>query len=140
VTRVGRAALAGLVVATAACGPSEPSTAYRAYTDHYAIRVSTDPMPPMAGERTVYKVVVRDKESGQPIEGGEGRIFAQTRDGARTWDSFTPGPELGTYYAKLFFVVSGQWAVGLQFRRDSTQPLERADWMQEVTPDTSSIP
>jgi hypothetical protein len=123
-----------------ACGPSTSSTEYPAFTDHYALRISSEPVPPRAREQTRYKVVVRDKKTGQPIEGGEGRIFANTRDGAQTWDSFVPGQELGTYYANLNYIVAGEWAVAIQFRRDSTQPLERADWMQEVMPDTSKVP
>lgn len=131
------ALLAGLALA---CGPTERNTDYRAFTDHYAFRISTDPMPPHAREATQYKVVVRDKKTGQPIEGGEGRIFASTQEGAKTWDSFLPGRELGTYYATLRFVVAEPWAVALQFRRDSTQPLERADWMQDVLPERSATP
>jgi hypothetical protein len=133
--------LVALVAAAAlACGPSEPSTDYRAYTDDFAFRISTSPMPPHAREKTRYKIVVRDKKTGQPIEGGEGRVFASTREGAQTWDSFTPGRELGTYYATLNFIAAENWAVALQFRRDSTQRLERADWMQEVLPERAATP
>ena len=63
-----------------------------------------------------------------------------TREGANTWDSFVAGPEVGTYYANLNYVVSGDWAVAIQFRRDSTHTLERADWMQEVAPERSPTP
>jgi hypothetical protein len=42
------------------------------------------------------------------------------------------GPEVGTYHAKLNFVVAGMWAVAIRFRRDSLRPLERIDWMQQV--------
>jgi hypothetical protein len=84
--------------------------------------------------------VVRDKESGQPIEGGQGIIYAETRDGAKTWDSFEAGPELGTYYATLKYVVAGDWAMGLRFRRDSAQKLEQVDWMQEVRAESSGKP
>lgn len=129
-----------LAVAALACGPVDRNTDYRAYTDHYAFRISTDPMPPHAREPTRYKIVVHDKKTGQPIEGGEGRIFASTQEGANTWDSFSPGPELGTYYATLNYVVAENWAVALQFRSDSTKPLERADWMQQVYPSRSSTP
>ncbi|MBX6331864.1 MAG: hypothetical protein IRY91_08455 [Gemmatimonadaceae bacterium] len=128
------------VLAAAACGSGDDGLAYRAYTDHYVFRITADPTPPHARERTRYKVVVRDKDTGQPIEGGEGRIFASSRDGASTWDSFVAGPEVGTYYANLNYVVSGDWAVAIQFRRDSTHTLERADWMQEVAPERSSTP
>jgi hypothetical protein len=80
----------------------------------------------------LYKVVVRDSKTGQPIEGGEGQIFASSRDGKDIWDSLVPGQELGTYYGTLNFITAGEWAVAVRFRRDSTKRLERLDWMQEV--------
>jgi hypothetical protein len=135
--------LVGLAVAVmVGCGGASPEDrlALRMYTEHYSFRITPNPLPPHAREKTRYKVVVRDKESGQPIEGGEGIIYANTREGASTWDTFVPGQELGTYYATLNFVVSGQWALGLRFRRDSTQRLEQLDWMQEVLAERSSIP
>jgi hypothetical protein len=32
----------------------------------------------------------------------------------------------------LNFVVPGTWAVAIRFRRDSLQPLELTQWMQDV--------
>ena len=116
----------------AACGPTQKATDLRQWTDDLTLRISTDPMPPRARERTIYKVVVQDKESRQPIEKGEGRVFATSRDGASTWDALEPGPEPGTYYGALRFVTAGDWAVAIQFRRDSTQKLQRVDWMTTV--------
>jgi acyl-coenzyme A synthetase/AMP-(fatty) acid ligase len=115
-----------------ACGPSSPPADFRGRTDTFSISVSAVPSPPRAREATQYKVVVRDKESREPVEGGEGRIFATSRDGVNAWDGLTAGPEIGTYYGRLNYVVAGDWAVAIQFRRDSTRPLERIDWMQEV--------
>lgn len=133
--------LLALAVAVAACQPAQPDTAYRAFTAHYAFRISSEPVPPMAREKVRYKVVVRDKDTNQPIQGGEGILYAENRDGVKTWDSFTGGPEVGTYYAdRLQFLTSGDWAMGLRFRRDSTHALEQADWHQEVVADTSKIP
>jgi hypothetical protein len=129
--RVGVAILLALVAGGCGGGGAD-SRDIRQWTDDLAFRISSDPVPPRARERTVYKVIVRDKESGQPLEGGEGRIFASTRDGAQTWDALLPGPELGTYYGTLRYVTAGEWAVAIEFRRDSTKKLERMDWMQEV--------
>ena len=89
--------------------------------------------PAAARARTsIFKVVVRDKNSGKPIESGEGRVYATSADGSNTWDGLTPGPQAGTYTAKLNFLTSGDWAMGMQFRRDSTAPLETLDWTQDV--------
>lgn len=126
-----RAALAAMMIA--ACGPAPiPSTDYLANSEHLSFRVSFDPIPPHAREKTTYKVVVKDKETNQPLDNGEGRIFASSRDRANTWDALIRGPEPGTYYATLRYVTAGDWAVAVQFRSDSTKPLERIDWTQEV--------
>ena len=123
--------------ATLACGPSQKSTDLRQWTDDYTFRISTDPMPPRARERIAFKVVVQDKESRQPIEKGEGRIFATSKDRKNIWDVLEPTAEPGTYRATLSFLTAGDWAVAIQFRRDSTQKLERVDWMQTVKPEAN---
>ena len=93
-------------------------------------------MPPEAQKPAVYKLVVLDRKTKQPVEQGEGRIFATSRDGANTDDGLAKGKEIGTYYARLYYVISGDWAIAVQFRRDSTARLERADWIQSVVPST----
>ena len=67
-------------------------------------------------------------------------IAAQSRDGVRTWDALIPGPEVGTYYGNLRFLTAGDWAVAIQFRRDSTAPLERIDWMQAIRNERAATP
>jgi hypothetical protein len=131
-------AAAGLV---AACEPgqSEPYV-LRQWTEDMILRISSDPSPPRARETIVYKVVVSDKKTGQPIEGGEGRIFASSRDGAKTWYPLEPGPELGTDYGRLRYITAGDWAVAIEFRRDSTKKLERMDWRQDVGAERATNP
>jgi hypothetical protein len=117
----------------AACGSGESRPrSLRQLTDSYLFTITPDQSPPHAREAILYKVLVRDRESREPIEAGEGRIFANNREGASTWDGFVKGPEIGTYYGKLNFVTAGDWAIAIQFRRDSTSKLERTDWMQDV--------
>lgn len=130
------AAVAAVTVAivSGACGSPQGPPALRFWTDDIAYQVSTDPIPPHAREDVLFKVVVRDKASGQPIEGGEGRVYATSADGANVWDALTPGPQAGTYYGKLHFITAGNWAMGMQFRRDSTHgPIQKLDWRQEVS-------
>ncbi len=129
--RGGERALWLIAIAAAACGPAQIPP-IRLWTQDLAVRVSSDPVPPHAREPVIFRVEVRDKTSSQPIEGGEGRIYATSADGANTWDGLTRGPQAGTYYGKLKFVTAGPWAIGLQFRRDSTRSLETMDWRQEV--------
>ncbi len=125
--------LLGALLGVVACGPPQGSaTDMRIWTDDFQMRISTDPSPPTAREAVIYKVVVRDKKTGEPIEQGEGRVFATSRDGANTWDSLEPTAESGAYTAKLRFITAGDWAVAIQFRRDSTSRLQRQDWMQTI--------
>ena len=99
---------------------------------YLTFRVYAEPTPPIARQTIIYKVVVRDKTTGEPVEGGEGQIFATSLDRKSVWDSFDRGPELGTYYAKLRFVTAGDWAIAIRFRREASTPLERADWVQTI--------
>ena len=122
-------------VALDACDSSPRKLQIRTFSEHFEYRISSDPMPPRAREDVIYRVTVIDKENGQPVEGGEGRIFANNATGTSTWDSFMAAPEVGTYTAKLRFVTAEQWAVGIEFRRDTLpgSKIERAtDWQQEV--------
>ena len=101
----------------------------------FVFTISTDPMPPFARERQRWRVVVLDRTTRQPIQHGEGRIFATRRDGTSEWDGFAKGEEVGTYYGFLDFLTAGEWAMAVQFRTDSTLPLQRVDWIQEVRPE-----
>jgi hypothetical protein len=134
----GRAGLAAGLLIVVACGPSTVPP-LRLWSNDLAFEVSADPVPPPARQDVVFKVVVRDKTTRQAIEGGEGRIYATSADRVNAWDALTdttpatkaPGPP-GTYYGKLNFLTAGDWSMGLQFRRDSTQPIETLDWKQTV--------
>jgi hypothetical protein len=137
---IARVALLGIGAAVAvACGPPPGPPPTRFWTDDIAYQISADPVPPHAREDVIFKVVARDKSSGQPIDGGEGRIYATNSDGANVWDGLTPGPQAGSYYGKLHFITSGDWAMGLQFRRDSTRPIQKLDWRQEVSAATGEV-
>ncbi len=98
----------------------------------YSFTILPSEAPPHAREAVLYKVVVRDRENRQPIETGEGQIYASNADRSNTWDGFAKGAEIGTYYGKLNFVTAGTWAVAIRFRRDSLHALERIEWMQDV--------
>jgi hypothetical protein len=138
------AQLAGLAVLAvglaAGCGGEPKPRSLRQLTDSYLFTITPDQAPPHAREDVMYKILVRDRKSREPIETGEGQIFANNRDGASTWDGLTKGPEIGTYYGKLNFVTSGEWAVAIRFRRDSTAKIERTDWMQDVLAERETTP
>jgi hypothetical protein len=98
----------------------------------YSFTIIPSQAPPHAREAILYKVVIRDRDSRQPIETGEGQIYASNEARANTWDGFTKGAEVGTYYGKLNFVTAGLWAIAIRFRRDSLHPLEKIEWYQDV--------
>ncbi|HMH85835.1 MAG TPA: hypothetical protein VK529_07820 [Gemmatimonadaceae bacterium] len=130
-----RLAFVSLVAAAlTSCGSNPKLLELRLWSDSYAFRVTVDPMPPKALEPILYRIVVQDKKTGQPIETGEGRIFATSADRANTSDGFKKEKELGTYSGRLFFATSGDWAAAIQFRREPNprMPLERVDWIQTV--------
>ena len=125
--------VAMIVAVLASCGPGEEPGVVRLATEDFEFRVVPDLVPPRALERITYTVVIKDKKTKEPIVGGEGRLFATNADRATTWDGFTYGPEAGTYRATITFVTAGEWALGIQFRRDSTLVLQRTlDWRQSV--------
>lgn len=129
---VGMVAAALVAGIAAGCGPNERAFDNRQWSDNFAFRITVDPTPPRAIEDAKYKIVVQDKKTGEPIETGQGRIFATSKDGANTDDGLEKGKEVGTYYGRLFYPTTGDWAIAMQFRRDSTSKLERVDWVQTV--------
>jgi hypothetical protein len=133
-------ALAFAITSAASCGGPPKRPELRQGTESYMFTITSDPIPPFAREPILYTITAKDRKTGQPIETGEGRIFANTREGARTYDGFRKAPQVGVYTAKLNYVSAEQWAVGIQFHSDSTKPLEKTEWMQDVLPERSGKP
>lgn len=131
---VGRfAALVAGAAFAVSCGAPPERGVVRLWTEDFEFRVVPQVSPPRALERTAYVIVVKDKNTQEPIAGGEGRIFATNADRKTVWNGFVYGPEPGTYRATITFVTAGDWAMGIQFRRDSTRVLQRTlDWRQTV--------
>lgn len=135
-----RSVFIALVVVLAACGPrASGENALRLWSQSYTFSIVPSTSPPHAREATLYKIVVRDRETREPIETGEGQIYANNAERASTWDGFAKGAELGTYYGKLNFVTAGQWAVAIRFRRDSLHRLETVEWMQDVLNERDAV-
>ncbi|HEY7234657.1 MAG TPA: hypothetical protein VH539_10940 [Gemmatimonadaceae bacterium] len=135
------AAIVSVSLLSGSCGRSEARQREMYYfTKNYSFTITPSEAPPHAREDITYKVFIRDRDTREPIQNGEGQIYSNNREGAKTWDGFTYGPEVGTYYGKLNYVTSGLWAVGLRFRRDSLHPLEKIEWMQDVLNERSASP
>ncbi len=116
------------------CGPGPNASDMRAWTPEFEFRIAADVVPPRALEQIHYTITIRDNKTHEPIANGEGRIFATNADGHSIYDGFAYGPEVGVYHAKLMFVTAGDWAMNVQFRRDSTKALQKPDndWRQTV--------
>ncbi len=129
-----RLVLLACAVGVACSPPDRPNTDIRLWTQDFEIRAWSDVTPPVSLEPIQYTIVVRDKKTREPIADGQGRIYATNADGITKWDGFRYGPEPGTYHATLMFPAAGEWAMGMQFRRDSTQLLQKTveDWRQTV--------
>ena len=138
--RLAVVALFSALAGVASCFGGDHQLELRQGTDSYKMVITSDPIPPHAREDVIYTIKVTDRKTGQPIETGEGRIFANTKDGARTYDGFVKSPQVGAYSAKLNYVSAEQWAVGIQFHSDASRPLEKTEWMQDVLPERSGKP
>jgi hypothetical protein len=123
-------------VAAGACGGGDDSPPpLRQMSNTYSYVVSSDDSPPHARQDVHYTIQILDRSTRQPIDNGVGQLYSSqpTDQGvAKTWDGMTYGPEVGTYHAKLNFVITGTWAVAIRFQRDSLHPLEKTEWTQEV--------
>ncbi len=136
----GHLSAAALAALIPACGGDNKPPPLRQMSNNYSYIISADDSPPHARQDIHYSIQIVDRKTRAPIEDGEGQIFASkpvedeapTGPQSRTWDGMTYGPEIGTYHAKMKFVVAGTWAVAIRFRRDSLRPLERINWMQTV--------
>lgn len=137
-----RAGLLLIALTIVACGPNPRYGETSGWSDHFTFHVSVSPMPPKAEMDNIYRIVVQDKKTGEPINDGEGRIFATNKEGANVDDGLKKESEVGTYSARLRFLVGGDWPIALQFRRDHNPntPLERIDWIQSVQVDTAIGP
>lgn len=133
--RIGRAArllAVGLLVAGCDAG-RPPRHELRLRTEDFTIRVSPETRPTRALEPVYWRVVIHDAKTGLPISGGQGRIFATNRDRKTVANGLEETTELGTYRSNLMYVTAGMWAMAIQFRRDSTQILQKTkDWTQDI--------
>jgi hypothetical protein len=127
-----RALVVIVALVATACSRAPRERQMRLNSSNYSFIIVPSESPPKAREATLYKIVIRDRKSRQPIETGEGQIYSNNEQGASTWDGLAKGAELGTYYGKLNFVSAELWAIAVRFRRDSLHPLEKVEWLQEV--------
>src|SRR4051794_159641 len=102
------------VIVLAACGGDTGPPPLRQLSLSYAYVIKPDDSPPHARQDIHCTIQVVDSKTRQPIESGEGQLFAgkpieesaPTGPQSKTWDGLTYGPEVGTYHAKLNFVVA----------------------------------
>ncbi|MBL0172694.1 MAG: hypothetical protein IPP90_18695 [Gemmatimonadaceae bacterium] len=126
--------IAAVPVLAAACdADTTPKGELRFRTDSFTVRISPESRPTRALDQVVWRITVHDRTTGTPIQGGQGRIFATSKDHKSIANGLEETGELGTYHATLMYVTAGMWAMALEFRRDSTQKLQRTeDWTQDI--------
>ena len=61
-----------VLLAGASCGPPRHPE-LRQGTKSYLFTITSDPIPPLAREDVIYTITVKDRETKQPIDAGEGR-------------------------------------------------------------------
>lgn len=121
------------MLALACDAGTRPKNELRFATDSFVIRVSPESLPTRALEPIYWRVVVHDRKTGTPVQGGQGRVFATNEDRKSIANGLAETGELGTYRTNLMYVTAGLWAMGIQFRRDSTLPLQKTeDWTQQI--------
>lgn len=126
--------IAALPLLVMSCQSEKPTRGeLRMRTESFTILISPETRPTRALEPIYWRVVVHDRETGTPIQGGQGRIFATSKDRKSIANGLEETGELGAYRTNLMFVTAGMWAMALEFRRDSTLPLQRTqDWTQDI--------
>ena len=129
-------AMLALLLVASSCGAPNRSGQLRQGTTSYKFDITTPNAPPVAGDDVTYVIVVRDRNTGQPIETGEGRLFA--RAGAGVTGSFVKAPQVGQYVGTLRFPRAGGWVVGFRFRDQPAKALELTQWSQDVRSTTPS--
>src|SRR5258708_3887899 len=101
-----------VLVGAVSCGPPRKPE-LRQGSPSYSFTITSDPVPPHAREDIIYTITVKDRKTGQPIETGEGRIFANTREMAPTYDAFVKAPQVAAYSPTLNFLTPPQPPVGI---------------------------
>jgi hypothetical protein len=127
------AATASALLLAACDAGTPPRNELRFRTEDFVIRVVSETRPVRALEPIIWRVTVHDADTGLPIQGGQGRIYATNRDRKTVANGLEETGELGTYRSNLMYVTAGMWAMAIQFRHDSTQALQTTqDWTQDV--------
>ena len=115
----------------AACRPGPRDLSMKFLTEDMELRVLPDPVPPRAREPVRYKIVISDKETGEPIESGQGQIFATSESNIDAFDPLVKGPEIGRIRHDAFH-NGGQWAMAIGPARSTRN--SNAWMMKEVFP------
>ena len=114
-----------LLASLGACGGDNTPPPLRQNSMSYAYVIKPDDSPPHARQDVHYTIQIFDTKTRKPIEQGDGQLFAgkpidpdvPSGPQSKTWDGMTYGPEIGTYHAKLNFVVPGLWAMAIRDRK-----------------------
>jgi hypothetical protein len=129
------AVLVPALLLSSACSAPRGNRVLSQGTLSYLLEITTPGTPPRVGEAVTYAFFVRDRKTGQPIEAGEGHVFA--RAASDLVATLVKAPQVGRYQATLRFPRGGGWQVGVWFRDSSAGSAELTRWSQQVQPSSS---
>jgi hypothetical protein len=118
------------LLATSACEGTGSPNALRQGTPSYLLSITVPATPPVVQDDVTYVISVRDRSTGQPIETGEGRLFARSAE--QIVSPLIKAPQVGQYRATVRFPHAGAWMLGIRFREPRVKELELTQWGQLV--------
>jgi hypothetical protein len=124
--------LLAVCVISAACASDSPPGEINVRREGLRLRITAETLPPKAMDKVIFRVVVTDEKTGEPVHGGQGSVWGRNKDYHEISNGLAEAAALGTYETDLTFITAGVWHLGVLFRRDSTQPYASVNWTQEV--------
>jgi hypothetical protein len=118
------------LLAAGGCGSTQAPSELRQSTHSYQFSITVPAGPPIAADSVTYIIAVRDRNNDQPIETGEGRLFA--RSGEQIVAPLIKAPQVGQYRATIQFPHAGDWVLGIRFRSPGATEMELTQWGQQV--------
>jgi hypothetical protein len=124
------------LLASSACTGAPVPNELRQGTPSYLFSIAVPDVTPIAQDDVTYVISVRSRSTGQPIETGEGRLFA--RSGEQIVQPLINAPQVGQYRATVRFPHAGGYVLGIRFRESPAQELELTRWSQQVRSTTGA--
>ena len=103
---------------------------WRQGTAGYKFVIISPTVAPAVEDSVAYRLSVLNRSTGQPVEDGEGHLFA--RAGETVTANLMKAPQVGQYLATIRFPRAAEWSVTLRFRERTAKAFEETQWLQSV--------